>query len=220
MIQSDYITLPKAEKTSDSLDVDDILNLAIEGKISLYHLAPEYMEVPLIMCKAFLLNIEGGFTGFLYSTGEVRKKAEIGMSIEGLYGKEEIVKYSWNIQTIFIKRADLEKLNQPKTDELNQNTHTVVELLGKITTDNYPDNLSSKDKSAITKSINTLKDQIPTAFAFCFKLSLLSMPVPEEGRNEWITYTRLEIESEAAKDGIKGPMAREIYSRLPSVMKK
>jgi hypothetical protein len=100
-----------------------------------------------------------------------------------------------------------------KTSELS-----LLEILNLITPKMYPDGLKRQEKSAITKSVNTLKDQLPEAFELCCSLVMEAMPC--EDREEYLKYTRDDIINAAQKRGIKRPIALQIHKGIPAVMKK
>ncbi|MCI5168623.1 MAG: hypothetical protein D3903_21645 [Candidatus Electrothrix sp. GM3_4] len=95
---------------------------------------------------------------------------------------------------------------------------SLVEILNLITPEMYPDGLKGQEKSAITKSVNTLKDQLPEAFELCCSLVMEAMPC--EDREEYLKYTRDDIINAAKKRGIKRPIALQIHKGIPAVMKK
>ena len=95
---------------------------------------------------------------------------------------------------------------------------TLLQILDTITPSLYPDGLSPHEKAAVTKSINTIKKQLPQSFEMCCKLVMEAMPTEE--RKEFTTYTRDEVIDRAAEVGVNEPMAREIFSSLPPALKK
>jgi len=221
-MQTDYINLIKAADMVKDIDIDmdDLLLLAVEGKILLYHKPPHYIEVPYPICRMFLDHKEGGTTGLLLSNGAIRQKREIGEFVKGPYGEEEVVKCRWKPQKTFLKRVDMLKIKKsPEPASIDRNLN-IIDILNQITPEHYPEELKQQQKSGITQSINALKKQLPAAFEFCFKITISSMPLPEGERNDWLTYSQSDIEEKAGEDGIKTEMARQIYASLPTIMKR
>ncbi|MCI5149152.1 MAG: hypothetical protein D3916_07175 [Candidatus Electrothrix sp. MAN1_4] len=95
---------------------------------------------------------------------------------------------------------------------------SLVEILELITPEMYPDGLKGQEKSAITKSVNTLKEQLPGAFELCSVLVMEAMP--GESRKEPLTYSRDDIITRAKEKGINRPTALQIYQGLPAMLKK
>ena len=94
----------------------------------------------------------------------------------------------------------------------------LADILNLITPEMYPDGLTGQGKSAITNSLNTLKEQLPKAFELCSALVMEAMPC--ESRKEPLKYSRDDIENRADKEGISTPMARQIHKALPAMLKK
>ncbi|WPD21621.1 MAG: hypothetical protein SD837_15610 [Candidatus Electrothrix scaldis] len=95
---------------------------------------------------------------------------------------------------------------------------SLAEILNLITPEMYPDGLKGQGKSAITKSLDTMRNQLPGAFELCCSLVMEAMPC--EDREEYLKYTRDDIINAAKKRGIKRPIALQIHKGLPAVMKK
>ena len=95
---------------------------------------------------------------------------------------------------------------------------SLVEILELITPEMYPDGLKGQEKSGITKSLNTLKDQLPGAFELCCSLVMEAMPC--EGREEYLTYSRDDVVDQTKERDINRPMAQQIHKALPAMLKK
>lgn len=94
----------------------------------------------------------------------------------------------------------------------------LADILNLITPEMYPDGLKGQEKSALTNSLNTLKEQLPKAFELCSALVMEAMPC--ESRKEPLKYSRDDIENRADNEGISTPMARQIHKALPAMLKK
>lgn len=94
----------------------------------------------------------------------------------------------------------------------------LADILNLITPEMYQDGLKGQGKSAITKSLSVLKEQMPKAFELCSALVMEAMPC--ESRKEPLKYSRDDIENRADKEGISTPMARQIHKALPAMLKK
>lgn len=113
---------------------------------------------------------------------------------------------------------EIEQMNPVETTEEKTSDLSLVEILHSITPELYPDGLKGQEKAAITKSIKSVKDQLPGAFELCCSLVMEAMPC--EDRKEHLKYTRDDVVQQAKERGIKRPMAQQIHKGLPAVMKK
>ena len=136
-----------------------------------------------------------------------------------VYIFDEPVLYTCN--DILITAKDIHRLKNyldKNSDTNKQKSLNITELLRQITPDLYDPKMKPKEKSAITKAINTIKEQLPEAFGLCCQLVMESMPC--EGRDDFIIYTSDDVVERAAERGIKSPIARQIHANLPAGMKK
>lgn len=112
-------------------------------------------------------------------------------------------------------------LEQAEEDQRRTGTTSdlsLVEILDLITPEMYPDGLKGQGKSAITKSLDTMRNQLPEAFELC--CSLVKDAMRCDDREESLIYTRDDIINAAQKRGIKRPIALQIHKGLPLEMKK
>lgn len=108
--------------------------------------------------------------------------------------------------------------HSPKTSTDRAINLSLVEILNLIAPELYPEELSSQQKSGITKSINALKNQLPEAFNLCCLLVMEAMPC--DRRKEFQTYTRDQVIQRSKDCGVNEPLARDIYKALPAAIKQ
>lgn len=113
---------------------------------------------------------------------------------------------------------ETKQMNPPDTIKEKTSNCSLVEILNLLTPEMYPDGLKGQEKGAITKSLNTLKEQLPEAFELCCSLVMEAMPCGD--RKEHLKYTRDDVVQQAKERGINRPMALQIHKGLPAVMKK
>ncbi|MCI5222657.1 MAG: hypothetical protein D3924_08310 [Candidatus Electrothrix sp. AR4] len=111
-----------------------------------------------------------------------------------------------------------EQIKPAETIEEKTSDLSLIDILNLLTPEMYSDELKGRKRSAITKSVNTLKDQMPKAFKLCCSLVMEAMPC--DGRKEHLKYTRNDVINKAKEKGVKSPMAIQIHQELPAVMKK
>lgn len=133
---------------------------------------------------------------------------------EIIIGWNNNIKKSYALKSLY-KISEFEEIlsSQEKNDGEKTLTALLEEVGAKI-----PDDFSPHAKGAITKSIDTIKDQFPNALGFCFNLAMLSMPTSE--REEWLTYTQEEIIASAKEQNINSPLAKQIYKSLHPLLKR
>ena len=112
-------------------------------------------------------------------------------------------------------QSDIKGLFLPTGHEYES---SLVEILNLLTPEIYPDGLKGQEKAAITKSIKSVKEQLPEAFKLCCSLIMEAMPCAD--REEHLKYTRDDVVQQAKERGINRPMALQIHKGLPAVMKK
>jgi len=133
---------------------------------------------------------------------------------EIILGWNNNIKKSYALNALY-KISELEEILS--TQGKNNKEKTLTALLEEIGA-KIPDDFSPKEKSAITKAINTMYDQFPNALGFCFNLAMISMPTDE--RKEWEKYTQEAIVERAKKQNINSPIAKQIYKSLPPLLKR
>ncbi|WLE99059.1 MAG: hypothetical protein QTN59_09515 [Candidatus Electrothrix communis] len=111
-----------------------------------------------------------------------------------------------------------EQMKILETTEEKTSDLSLIEILNLLTPELYPDRLKGQEKAAITKSIKSVKDQLPEAFELCCSLVMEAMPCGD--RKEHLKYTRDDVVQQAKERGINRPMALQIHKGLPAVMKK
>ncbi|MCI5136995.1 MAG: hypothetical protein D3922_00960 [Candidatus Electrothrix sp. AR1] len=113
---------------------------------------------------------------------------------------------------------ETKQMKPAETTEEKTSDLSLTEILNLLTPEIYPDGLTGQEKSAITKSVQTLKEQLPGAFELCCSLVMEAMPCAD--REEHLKYTRDDVVKQAKERGIKRPIAQQIHKGLPAVMKK